>query len=220
MHGTQSIALTSEDALERGDDICGHHSPNATTVVTCHTNLRPARLHRGAVHVGAAFDDTVKFGDAALTCHLDKMAAFVWAASTPRVVFVCQAGVNRSALAMCYYVAKHGSCNWQEAKAALIAGKGSVGSGWPTLDNTAFEAYLGRRFATPPRQPRSADTEEEEASVKVVAPKWFWRTVSTARRSTGGPGSDPQAAEQSRQEEEATMRTHGIDPKRGRVWGC
>ena len=49
VHGTQSIALTSEDALERGDDICGHHSPNATTVVTCHTNLRPARLHRGLV---------------------------------------------------------------------------------------------------------------------------------------------------------------------------
>lgn len=211
LHAKQSIALTSEDALERGHDDL--YCALTTTIVTLHTNERPRGLKRGVIHVGARFDDSADFDDAELARHLDKMGAYVWAADTERVVFVCQAGVNRSSLALCYYVAKYGSCCWQEAKAALITGKGSAGKGWPTLENSSFEAFLGRRFAEPPH----ACAEEVAAA---VVPNWFWRTVATARRSTGGPGSDREAAEKIRRESEAEMRRHGVDPKRGRVWGC
>ena len=141
LHSSQEIVLTSEDALEPSV-----FKGVKTMVVTLHTNARPKKLPKGTIHIGAAFDDTSTFDDAELTMHLAKMAANVKAAATPRVVFVCQVGVNRSSLALCYYVATYGRCSWQEAKASIIAAKGGAAAGWPTLANAAFEAYLGRRF--------------------------------------------------------------------------
>ena len=112
VHPTQTIALTSEDGLEAGgSDV---YRGAATTVVTLHTNERPKRLPAGTIHIAGAFDDNSNFDDDVLFRHLNEMAAKVWAANTPRVIFVCQAGVNRSSLALCYYAARHGSCSWQQ----------------------------------------------------------------------------------------------------------
>ena len=144
VHAHQSIALTSQDVLEQG----GLRMDQPTTIVTLHTNERPPRLPRATIHVGAAFEDSAEFDDEELACHLRKMAAYIWAAHTARVVFVCHAGVNRSSLALCYYAARYGNVGWQGAKAALIAAKGGAARGWPTLENAAFERFLGRCCAS------------------------------------------------------------------------
>ena len=180
--------------------------------------------------MGAAFDDNAFFIDQTLRQHLDLMASNIEAASTARVVFVCQAGVNRSSLALCYYCNKHGGgASGQQAKAALINATGAAAAGWPTLENKAFEAFLERCCSTSkPKQAgstRSAGGEEDTGKkrAKVEKPaygRWFWRTAATARSSTGGPSTDPAEAAARRTEEEARMREQGIDPKTGRTYGC
>ena len=212
VHPTQRIALTSADVLEQKEEDF-LRGDSELTVVTLHDNARPSGLPKAVRHVGAAFDDSADFDDHSLTDHLKKMAAYVWAADTRRVLFVCQAGVNRSSLALCVYVARHGNCSWQQAKAALVAAKGGAARGWPTLENAAFEAYLRRTFgdmhdgAASSCQPREESSGIGEAAPKPT-PKWFWRTVATARSSTDCESW------------EAKLRNHGIDPKRGRTWGC
>ena len=215
IHANKSIALTSQDVLEdMPEEREAIFRGTRTTVVTLYADERPKRLPRGTVHVGAAFEDNSSFSDDTLTAHLDRMAAAVESAATPRVVFVCQAGINRSSLALCYYCAKHsgGACgSWQQARNALVDAKGAAASGWPTLANTAFEAYLSRRFPLPAPPPTPLLSGEE---------RWFWRTVATARPSTGGPGADPTVAATKQREWEEGMRRRGIDPKTGRTYGC
>ena len=223
--GKQSIALTDSATLDNGDadTLCQHSPPSATAIVTLHTNERPRRLPKGAIHIGAAFEDTATFDDDALTAHLRLMAAYVWSTSAQRVVFVCNAGINRSTLALCFYSASYGSATWQQAKSALIAAKGGGARGWPTLQNAAFESYLERRFgggSSGDRMSAAASGDGSAASSLTRAPRWFWRTVATARASTGGKGADPDAARQARIEFEARQRRAGIDTKTGRTWGC
>ena len=230
LHATKSIALTSQDVLESTvwrDEL---YRGQRTTVVTLFCNARPTGLPRGTVHVGAAFDDAQRFDEAILEKHLDSMAARIEAAGTDRVVFVCQAGINRSTLALCYYCAKHGSCgSWEQAKTALVRAKGHASAGWPTLTNVAFETFLRRCFSSGSSSSSSSSKERRRPEVKVEqasssssvkSVKWFWRTVATARPGTGGPGTDPQAAATMRREWEERMRENGIDPKTGRTDGC
>jgi len=216
VHATKSIALTSEDVLEDSTERDAIFRGEKTTLVTLYTDERPNRLPRGTVHVGAAFEDNSSFSDDPLTAHLDRMALAVESAATSRVVFVCQAGINRSSLALCYYCVCYGSAceSWQQVKEALIEAKGAAASGWPTLGNNAFEAYLSRRFPPP------AAAATSKAPVPSGTERWFWRTVATARPSTGGPGSDPDAAATKQREWEEGMRKAGIDPKTGRTYGC
>ena len=159
VHLSKSIALTSQDVLESAErDVL--YRGQLTTVVTLFCNARPKGLPRGTVHVGAAFDDSPNFDDAILQQHLDSVVARIETAGTDRVVFVCQAGVNRSTLALCYYCAKHGSCGgWEEAKVALVRAKGHASAGWPTLSNHAFEGFLCRCFSTGGGSSSSSSTE-------------------------------------------------------------
>eukprot|EP00966_Prymnesium_polylepis_P093440 2162711-Prymnesium_polylepis.1 len=117
VHMTKTLLLTSEDAWAAvlSQNLAGGDA----TVVTLHTDSKPKGLPRKLHHAGAAFDDSQSFEDSALAMHLDSMAERIEAARCSRVVFMCQAGVNRSTLALCYYCAKHGSCSWWRAKDAL-----------------------------------------------------------------------------------------------------
>lgn len=214
---SQSIALTDSATLDKGDSeaLCRRTPPASTAIVTLHTNERPRRLPKACIHIGAAFDDTATFDDDALTAHLRLTAAFIWSASAQRVVFVCNAGINRSSLALCFYSASYGCANFQQVKSALIDAKGGAARGWPTLQNVAFEAYLKRHFGS------SSSVSNPGSAVSLAkAPRWFWRTVATARASTGGKGADPELARQAQIEREAEQRNVGIDPKTGRTWGC
>ena len=209
VHPRQSVALTAQNVLDAADaDVLCRGM--RTLVVTLHTNERPKKLPRETIHIGAAFDDTAAFEDTELLQTLARMAAKVWSANTPRVVFVCQAGVNRSALALCFYICRHGSCGWQQTHAAIVSAKGEAAGGWPTLANAAFVALLQQHCSGSPTQPTTA----------APTPRWFWRTVATARPSTGGKGADPEDVKRRRLEWEASLREAGTDPKRGRTWGC
>lgn len=221
VHASQSIALTTHDAL------AAMPWPARTVVVTLHTSERPSCLPSGVTHIGAAFDDRADFDDVAMTRHLDRLCAYVWAADAARAVFVCHAGVNRSSLALCYYLQKYGLVGWQHAKDALVAAKRGAASGWPTLENGAFVAYLGRRFADAASSSSSvaasgaaAAPAAAENPVASPPPRWFWRTVATARPSSGAPGADPEEAARRRREADERMRSHGVDPRTGRTWGC
>ena len=154
---SQSVALTSQDELERHstEGLFGKTPPSRTAVVTLHTNVRPSCLPKQTVHIGAAFEDTADFEDGALSQHLRLMTAYVWSASALRVVFVCNAGVNRSTLALCFYSATYGRMTWEQARSALVAAKGGAARGWPTLQNTAFESFLARRFGSSSASERS-----------------------------------------------------------------
>ena len=218
VHDTKSIALTSQDVIEdMPSERDAIYRGTTTTLVTLYTDDRPKRLPRGTVHVGAAFEDNSSFSDDTLTAHLDRMAAAVDSAATPRVVFVCQAGINRSSLALCYYCVKHGGgCHkgsWKRVKQALVEAKGAAASGWPTLVNAAFEAYLSRRFPL-------AAAATSQTPLEAGKERWFWRTVVTARPSLGGKGVDPAVAAARQREWEEEMRWRGIDPKTGRTYGC
>ena len=205
VHASQSIALTSFDALQ------AMTWPENTVVLTLHTNERPSCLPAGVMHIGAAFDDCADFEDVTMTKHLDKMGAYLWAADAARIVFVCHAGINRSSLALCYYLNKYGTVSWRQARDALVTAKRGAASGWPTLENASFVAYLSRRFAN------------DVAAAGAPQPHWFWRTVATARPSTGGPDhgpGDPEEALRRRRELDEGMRRQGIDPRSGRTWGC
>ena len=221
VHATKAIALMSQDVLESAVERDAVFRGTQTCLVTLFTNDRPKRIPRGTVHVGAAFEDNATFADAALTQHLDRMTAAVEAAATPRVAFVCQAGINRSSLALCYYCATCGTCDWQQTKAALVMAKGAAAVAWPTLENRAFEAYLHRRFGT---VTVSADASQAvmpsggPTSAREV--RWFWRTVATNRPSTGGPGTDPATVAAKQHEWEAGLKRQGIDPRTGRTYGC
>ena len=209
VHASKAIALTSQDVLETAAERDAVYRGQQTAVITLHQDARPKGLPRGTKHIGAAFDDNAQFDDGELTRHLDEMCAKTEAAGTPRLVFVCQAGVNRSSLALCYYCVKHGSASWQQAKAAIIRAKGGAAAGWPTLANQAFEAYLER----------CCSTSAGEGAAKTEAyGRWFWRTVATARPSTGG--LDPAEAKARRREQEERMRAEGINPKTGKTYGC
>ena len=170
------------------------------------------------LYEGADFDDV------AMTRRLDRLCAYTWAADAARVVFVCHAGVNRSSLALCYYLQKYGLVGWQQAKDALVAAKRGAASGWPTLENGAFVAYLARHFGSAGSSSAVGDgAASAPAAATPVAPpppRWFWRTVATARPSTGGPGADPEEAARRRQEADERMRSQGVDPRTGRTWGC
>ena len=218
VHASQSIALTSHDAL------AAMLWPAHTVVVTLHTSERPSCLPGGVVHIGAAFDDRADFDDVAMTRRLDRLCAYTWAADAARVVFVCHAGVNRSSLALCYYLQKYGLVGWQQAKDALVAAKRGAASGWPTLENGAFVAYLARHFGSAASSSAVGDgAASAPAAATPVAPpppRWFWRTVATARPSTGGTGADPEEAARRRQEADERMRSQGVDPRTGRTWGC
>ena len=219
VHAHQSIALTSRDVLEQGE----LHLDQNTTIVTLHTNERPPRLPPGTIHIGAAFEDSSDFDDQTLACHLKNMAAFIWAAHTPRVVFVCNAGVNRSSLALCYYAARHGKVGWQDAKAAVIAAKGGAARGWPTLENAAFESFLGRCCVS-----GSATAAPWWASTPVAwtEPTWHWRTSKhPARPSTGGktlPGEDAtqKAKRLRRTQRDFYFGLLNTGVRNGDQWGC
>ena len=161
VHHRMRIALTSQDTLEdkteRDAVFRGRPWPQSsvprTLVVTLYTSQRPKNLPKGGYnhpqHVGCPFDDSEKFDEDALRRTLDSMVmAIDEARECTRVLFVCQAGINRSSLALCYYCAASGQagCSWRDAKRALIEAKGPSATGWPTLSNTAFEAFLVRRF--------------------------------------------------------------------------
>ena len=223
-HATKTIALTSQDVLESAAERDTIFRGTHTTLVSLFTDDRPKGMPRGTTFIGAAFDDSASFVDAALTEHLDRMAAAIETAATPRIVFVCQAGVNRSSLALCYYCGKHGGVCWQQAKTALVLAKGSAAAGWPTLENRAFEAFLARRFgaaATAPPPVPTVATQPVAPTVTIAGnARWFWRTVATNRPSTGGPGTDPAMAAAKQREWEAGLRRQGIDPKIGRTYGC
>lgn len=236
LHPSKSIALTSQDVVE---DVCHREAifrNTATTIVTLYTDDRPKGLPRGTAHVGAYFKDCQKFDDNELAQHLDDVVAKLDAAGTQRVVFVCQAGINRSSLALCYYCTKSGAVSWQQAKAALVAAKGHAARSWPTLENQAFEAFLRRWFDSAPVSPQPLPPQPEVKAVgkrkdreghlqsdvkakekcKARGEHWFWRTVATARPSTRG-ALDPQAVTLAW---EAGLRAQGINPKTGRTWGC
>ena len=137
-----------EDAREREAVFRG--TGRRCVVVSLHTDARPAGLPRGTKFVGTAIADSERFDAAEMTESLEDVVRRISAAWEPlcleRVVFVCQAGVNRSSLALCYYLASCGTCTWREAEAALTRAKRGAAAGWPTLANRAFVRYLEQRF--------------------------------------------------------------------------
>ena len=136
-------------------------------------------------------------------------------------IFICHAGINRSSLALCYYCVTHGSVSsWQEARSALIAAKGGSAQGWPTLQNAAFLSYLERHSGGGSSRNSSAPSARGAADSSPSEPHWFWRTIASARQSTGGKDADPEAARLAQVESDDRRRNLGIDPKTGRVWGC
>lgn len=154
------VALTSQDTLEdpaeRDAVFYSGRAPEEhavrTLVVTLHSERRPKHFPRRGrappCHIGFPFDDSEAFDEVALRRTLDSMVEAIDAVQDcDRVLFVCQAGINRSSLALCYYCASSaGGCGWRSAKQALVDAKGASSPGWPTLSNIAFEAFLERRF--------------------------------------------------------------------------
>lgn len=223
VHATKSIALTAADVLESAAARDKVFCDMQTTVVTLHTNLRPKGMPRGTHHVAAEFADTMTFDDQTLSAHLDDMSSRIEGMDTARVVFVCQAGINRSSLALCWYCHTRGqSSSWQAVKAAIARAKRGAASGWPTLVNAAFEAFLSRHLdhGASGSKKRVRDTVDDQEQKEPSRVRWFWRTVVTARPSTGGPDTDPKVAEAKLHEWAVQLRQKGIDPQTGKTYGC
>jgi hypothetical protein len=145
------VALCPLDVLVDARERHAVFRDAARRVVVClHTEERPKGLPRGTKFVGAAMADSERVDATEMNAALEDVVRRIGAAWQPlclqRVVFVCQAGVNRSTLALCYYLACAGTCTWQEARAKLVSAKRAAAVGWPTLANRAFEAFLDERF--------------------------------------------------------------------------
>ena len=61
------------------------------------------------------------------------------------------------------------------------------------------------------------DNSSNVTQPKATKPKVFWRTIATARPSTGGPNSDPAAAKKKAQDWKARQKAAGI--VNGRAYG-
>ena len=61
------------------------------------------------------------------------------------------------------------------------------------------------------------DNSANVARPKTTKPKVFWRTIATARPSTGGPNADPAAAKKKAQDWKAGQKAAGI--VNGRTYG-
>ena len=155
--------------------------------------------------------------------NLTAPAASIVLCSSP---FLTQhAGVNRSSMALCYYCARRGGSSWDAAKAAIVASKGAAARGWPTLENPAFEALLSKLYAEGGANHTAAAARASAAP--SPSPKWFTRTVATARPSAGGPkaalsssssssgGGEAASATKDWQEQLRETGVHG-----GRTYGC
>ena len=144
-----SLALTGQDTLEDSTERPNLFRGQRTIVVTAHTNERPKGLPRGTMHIGCYFEDGPHFDACELQEHLDRMVSRIQEiASThdiTRILFACNAGVNRSSLCMCYYVLTVCTCartSWRATKESIVLAKKAAAKGWPTLVNVAFEAFL------------------------------------------------------------------------------
>ena len=81
--------------------------------------------------------------------------------------------------------------------------------GRPLKSNEAAGRSLAS-VARPPWQPQWTWLPLEDCGEFCFSTKWFWRTLATARPSTGGPGTSADAAAKLRREWEQRHRDEGI----------
>jgi hypothetical protein len=135
------VALCGQDALEdlsERDAIFGGLGRRLRIVVVAmHSERQPPGLPRTAKFVACPIEDAPTVDDARLAATLEKMVLAVGAAWAPlsleRVVFVCFAGINRSALGLCFYLASRGSCTWREARGGRRAFVGLLERHFPEV---------------------------------------------------------------------------------------
>ena len=81
--------------------------------------------------------------------------------------------------------------------------------GRPLKSNEAAGRSLAS-VAQPPWQPQWTWLPLEDCGEFCFSTKWFWRTLATARPSTGGPGTSADAAAKRQREWEQRQRDEGI----------
>jgi hypothetical protein len=203
------VALCDEDALLKDgsehDAVFGGQGRRLRMVlVAMHSDLQPKGLPKTAKFVACPIEDiedAPAVHDAQLAATLENMVLAVGAAWAPlslqRVVFVCHAGINRSALGLCFYLASRGSCTWREARDEIVRAKEAGAAGWPTLCNGRFVDLLERHFpevVTSPRH-RPGKRAHVQAGGEGRAPRSACAAATSAShasssdwQNTGGGG--------------------------------
>ena len=157
VHLTRVILLSSQEGLD-DDDL--RKEFDGSLVVTMHTNDFNPRISKSR-RICAAIRDNTDFDELKLQEHLDKLCGDInqqhhW----KQVLFMCRAGVNRSALALIYYCCTTTpGLSWRAALDAIVTAKQASSRNWPTLENEAFCDFLERKFPSSPPPELRATTQ-------------------------------------------------------------